>query len=145
MWEKIIAERGMAAARQIMEQEDDFSFIRNYLDEDMARELQLFHYKTRRRGREATVGEFDLEVIKEDILAPKFNFGGPHVSVTEVKKDGTLELHHNHETDERGLDLNAARKVLDYIQDVWRRPVSLHTVNAQGKEITLSTTESKSE
>ncbi|MFD2272504.1 SpoVR family protein [Undibacterium arcticum] len=36
MWEHIIETRGLAAARQICKEEDDFGFIRNYLDEDLA-------------------------------------------------------------------------------------------------------------
>ena len=69
----------------------------------------------------------------ESILAPKFNFGAPAVSVRHMRSDGTLELEHEHRTDGRGLDIERARKVLEYVHRLWRRPVVLDTVNAEGK------------
>ena len=38
MWEKIVERDGMDAARHIMEQDDDFGFIRNHLTRDLADE-----------------------------------------------------------------------------------------------------------
>jgi stage V sporulation protein R len=54
------------------------------------------------------------------------------VSVTRVGADGSLDLHHDYLRDGRGLELQAAEKVLDYVQRVWRRPVTLHTVDFRG-------------
>jgi stage V sporulation protein R len=51
--------------------------------------------------------------------------------------DGSLVLRHDYETDGRGLDLERAHKVLEYIHRVWRRPVQLITVDAKGKERAL--------
>jgi stage V sporulation protein R len=52
--------------------------------------------------------------------------------VTELRHDGTLVLEHDFTTDGRGLDAARARKVLDYIYTIWRRPVTLHTVDGRG-------------
>src|SRR5438094_778395 len=41
MWEKIVEQRGLDHARRIVREDDDFSFVRNYLDEELARELKL--------------------------------------------------------------------------------------------------------
>ena len=41
MWEKIIEQRGLDQARDIMREDDDFAFIRNYLDEELAREARV--------------------------------------------------------------------------------------------------------
>jgi stage V sporulation protein R len=138
LWEKIIEEKGLDQARQIMQLEDDFGFIRNNLDDKLIRKLGLFHYKTRRRQRELTITDVDVDAIKEDLLASKYNFGAPHIQVTELRKDGSLILMHDHVTDRRGLDLDWARKVLEYIHTVWRRPVALYTVNIQGKEVKVT-------
>lgn len=133
LWEHIIEEKGVDGARRIMEEEDDFGFIRNYLTEELARKLNLFHYHTRRDG-EVIVNEFDIDALRESILAPRFNFGTPRISVEEVKTDGTMKLRHHHEIDQRGLDLPRAQKVLEYIQRLWRRPVVLYTVDGVGRE-----------
>ncbi len=137
LWEKIIEEQGLAAARQIMSVEDDFGFIRNQLDDALARELNLFQFRTRRRQREVAVGDYDLDAIKETLLAPKYHFGAPRITVTELGSGGELRLHHDHRVDGRGLDPESARKVLGYIHSVWRRPVRLQTVNSHGKPVEL--------
>lgn len=132
MWEKIIEQHDTAYAREVAEQDDDFSFVRNHLDEALAEELELFGYRTRRNGSIEVV-DFDINELRETILAPKFNFGAPSISVNHIGLDGSLALLHDHETDGRGLDLERAHKVLDYIHRVWRRPVDLLTIDAQAK------------
>jgi len=75
--------------------------------------------------------------LHEAILGPKFNFGAPRVTVMDLGIDGALELRHEHSVDGRGLDTERARKVIDYIHQVWRRPVTMHTLDAGGKDIRL--------
>ena len=120
-----------------MQEDDDFSFVRNYLTEELAEELHLFEYAAMPSG-DIRVERGDIDSLREKLLAPKFNFGAPSVHVTHVHVDGTLELTHDHEVDGRGLDLERARKVLQYLHRVWRRPVVLHTVDERGrpKELT---------
>src|SRR5688572_8201950 len=137
MWEKIIEEHGLESARRIMEQDDDFSFVRNYLTRDLAEELGLFRFSARSDGQ-IKVLDTDLSALRETLLAPKYNFGAPGVAVTHMRNDGTLELEHDHETDGRGLDLERGRKVLEYVHRVWRRPVVLRTVDHNGAALELT-------
>jgi stage V sporulation protein R len=131
MWEHIIDQHGIDKARQICREEDDFGFIRNYLDRELAEQLDLFVYETRKDG-ETRVATRDIHAIREAILAPKFNFGAPSVSVLKVGADGSLDLRHDYLHDGRGLDLTQAERVMEYVARVWRRPVSLHTVDFRG-------------
>jgi len=131
MWEKIIEEQGLERAFEIRKQDDDFSFVRNYLTEDLAAELDLFQYVAKKDGA-VDVVEFDINELREAILAPRYNFGAPAVCADSVDVDGTLRLVHDHQTDGRGLDLRRSEKVLEYVHRVWRRPVSLDTVDARG-------------
>ena len=126
LWEHIVEKRGLDYARQVMKEEDDFGFIRNWLDRELAEKLDLFVYETR-PGDEIRVANRDVEAVREAILAPKFNFGAPRVAAVELKSDGGLVLAHEHSSDGRGLDAARARKVLEYTRRVWRRPVRLHT------------------
>jgi stage V sporulation protein R len=137
MWEKIVERDGLDAARKIMEQDDDFSFIRNYLTRELAEELHLFRYSSRSDGQ-IKVLDHDLTGLHEAILHPKYNFGAPSVSAHRVRNDGTLELVHDNKVDGRGLDLERSRRVLDYLQRVWRRPIVLTTVNQAGSPLELS-------
>ena len=139
MWEKIIEKRGLDSARAIMQQDDDFSFVRNYLTRELAEELGLFRFNARSDGQ-IKVLEDDLPALHDSLLAPKYNFGAPSVAAGKIRPDGTLELEHDHKSDGRGLDLERSRKVLEYVHRVWRRPVLLHTVDQSGAALELSAT-----
>jgi stage V sporulation protein R len=138
MWEKIIEQEGLDAARKIMEQDDDFAFVRNHLTRELADELGLFRFNARSDGQ-VKVMEHDLPALRESIVHQKYNFGAPSVAAKHVRVDGTLELHHDHTVDGRGLDLERSRKVLEYVHRVWRRPVTLSTVDQQGSALEIKT------
>jgi stage V sporulation protein R len=137
LWERIVERHGLAEARNVMRDEDDFGFIRNHLDRELAEQLDLFVFEVR-AGDEIRVVNRDLEAVREAILAPKFNYGAPRVAAVEVKTDGGLILAHEHSSDGRGLDSARAKKVLEYARRVWRRPVRLHTVNDRGEAVELA-------
>ena len=99
MWERIVAEQGLEAARRIMEEEDDFGFVRNHLTEALAEELKLFEYNADERTGRITVISKDINRLRELILAPKFNFGSPQIRVEELRGDGGLVLRHEHSID----------------------------------------------
>ena len=132
MWEHIVESHGIEQARRICREEDDFGFIRNYLDRDLAKKLGLFVFEAKSGGEIRITGR-GIDAIREAILAPKFNYGAPRIAVSELRTDGTLVLVHDHASDGRGLDLSRAARVLDYVHRVWRRPVILHTADARGE------------
>ena len=136
MWEKIIETEGLEVARTIMQQDDDFGFVRNYLTRELAEELGMFRYSARSDGQ-VKVLEHDLTALHESVIHHKYNFGAPSVAAKHVRVDGTLELAHDHTVDGRGLDLERSRRVLEYVHKVWRRPVILHTVDQQGSGLEL--------
>ena len=137
MWERIVDRRGLDAAMAICAEEDDFGFVRNYLDNELAAELDLFVYEAGSDG-EVRVVSRDLHAIREAILAPKFNFGSPRVAATGIDEDGSLTLVHDHRSDGRGLDLPRAERVLGYVIQLWRKPVTLHTVDDRGNKRELT-------
>ena len=137
MWEQIVGAKGLDAARRICAEEDDFGFVRNHLDQELADRLDLFVYEASADGS-ISVTSRDIRAIREAILAPRFNFGVPRVAATKLDVDGSLTLTHDHKSDGRGLDLKRAERVLDYVVRVWRRPVTLHTADEQGAARALS-------
>ncbi len=137
IWEHLIEKKGLAEARHIMQEEDDFGFIRNYLDPELAEKLELFVYESHDDGGIKIAGR-DIHAVREAILAPKFNYGAPRIAATELHQDGSLDLAHDHQSDGRGLDLNRAERVLEYVAKIWRRPVTLHTVGDSGNPRVIS-------
>jgi stage V sporulation protein R len=134
LWEEIIKQGGIDTARRIMAEDDDFSFLRNNLTRELATDMGLFRYKKQANGPIKVLTE-DIDELRETLLHDKYNFGAPRVAVAEVKSDGTLVLEHNSDIDKRGLDTESARKVLEYVTHVWRRPVVLRTVDAASKPV----------
>jgi stage V sporulation protein R len=140
MWEHIIENAGLDGALRIRAEEDDFSFIRNHLDDKLAETLQLLNYRTHHdpvTGESIEIEDRDIDTLREQLIAPKFNFSAPRVQAVELGNDGSLLLRHDHASDGRGLDLERAQKVLEYIAPVWRRPVALETVDGDGNKKTL--------
>jgi len=133
IWERIVDKQGMEAARKIVRDEDDFGFIRNHLDRELAEELDLFVYEANQDGQ-IKIASRDIHAVREAILAPKFNFGAPRIYAKNINLDGSLELVHDHQADGRGLDLARAERVIEYVERVWRRPVTLTTVDNRGQE-----------
>jgi stage V sporulation protein R len=137
LWEHIVEKIGMDRARGVLKEEDDFGFIRNWLDGELAEKLDLFVYEES-SSEEIKVVNRDVNAVREAILGPKFNYGAPRVAATEMKGDGSLTLLHDHPGDGRGLDQNRARRVLEYTRRVWRRPVRLVTVNDRAEAVELA-------
>jgi stage V sporulation protein R len=137
LWEEIVKKSGLEAARQIMCEDDDFSFLRNHLTREIATEMGLFRYQRQQNGPIKVVAA-ELEELHENLMLDKYNFGAPRVAVTEVRTDSTMVLEHDHKLDGRGLDAERARKVLEYIKRVWRRPVLLKTVDAAARSVEYS-------
>jgi stage V sporulation protein R len=137
IWESIVEELGLERAFQIRAEDDDFGFVRNYLSQELAEELKLFRYEATGDGT-VRVQDNDIHALRETMLAPKYNFGAPAVVAKHMASDGSLELYHEDATDGRGLDLERAERVLDYLHKVWRRPVKLHTIDADRNPKALS-------
>jgi spore cortex formation protein SpoVR/YcgB (stage V sporulation) len=120
----------LARAFEIRAGDDDFGFVRNHLTQELAEELKLFRYEQTADGS-VRVLDHDIHALRESVLGPKYNFGAPAVLAKHLAADGSLELYHEHDTDGRGLDVDRAERVLDYMHKVWRRPISLETVDGE--------------
>jgi stage V sporulation protein R len=140
IWEHIIERDGIEAARRICAEEDDFGFIRNYLSAELADKLKLFTYQERNDG-ETRVLSRDIHEVREAILGPKYHYGAPCIAVERMNEDFSLVLRHDHDRDGRGLDLAQAEQVLNYVAQVWRRPVTLHTADFRGVARTIQITQ----
>jgi stage V sporulation protein R len=117
----------------------DVSFLRRYLSEEVARELDLFRYEP--KGEDVVVthvaDEEGWEKVKETLLR---NIGMGQVPVIKIEDadfghNRTLYLVHHHEG--RDLHLEYAEKTLTFLHRLWGREVALETV-VNGKRTFLS-------
>lgn len=143
-WDKLYAEgkseiNGIQKTFEVAADEDDASFLRNYLTPELAEELGLFNFGYREeRDPEAAEEDLreehgiielkdrELSKIIENIMRPTLNYGAPLITVQEVDGD-TLVLSHD---DKFGpLDEKYTEKTLEYVFELWGGPVELSTYN----------------
>ena len=118
---------GRAKIFEVRELDNDVSFLRNYLTEELCEELDLFVYELVEE-EEWTVTEKRWERIRDQLVANMTNFGFPYVVVADGDYNGNRELYLKHQYEGAELDADYARKVLEHLHLLWGRPVHLETV-----------------
>ena len=111
---------------EVRELDNDVSFLRNYLTEDLVKELDLYLY--RKEGDEWVIVEKDWEKVRDGIVASLTNFGSPYLVIDNGDYRGNSELYIRHLFEGQELDLVYAEKTLQYVYQLWGRPVHLETV-----------------
>lgn len=115
--------------------DDDVSFVRNYLSEEVAESLHLLVYGADRDR--VIVKSRQWERIREQLVNELVHGGVPviHVNDGDFNQRGELYLIHRHEAVD--LDLPYAERTLHYVHRLWGRPVHLET-RTMHKRIILS-------
>jgi stage V sporulation protein R len=117
---------GRAKIFEVREVENDVSFLRNYLTEELCEELDLFVYELVDE-EEWTVTEKRWERVRDQLVSNMTNFGFPYIVVVDGDYNGNRELYLKHQYEGSELDTNYARKVLEHVHTLWGRPVHLET------------------
>jgi stage V sporulation protein R len=120
---------------EVRELDNDVSFLRNYLTEDLIKDLDLYLFK--KDGDEWVISEKNWEKVRDGIVASMTNFGYPYLVVDNGDYRGNRELYIKHMFEGQELDLNYAEKTLQHVYTMWGRPVHLETVY-EGKRILLT-------
>ena len=126
---------------EVRELDNDISFLRNYLSEELCEELDLFVYQLV-DDEEWTVTEKKWERVRDQLTSNMTNFGFPYIEVVDGDYDGNSELYLMHRYEGVELDMKYARKTLEYVYKLWGRDVHLETqvdeeplvMNYDGKE-----------
>ena len=112
---------------EVRELENDVSFLRNYLTEDLCEELDLFVYEL--VEEEAwTITEKRWEKVRDQLVSNMTNFGFPYLEVADGDYNGNRELYLKHRFEGTELDMRYARKALEHVHTLWGRPVHLETI-----------------
>jgi stage V sporulation protein R len=127
--------KGLEKIFEIREMENDVSFLRNYLTEDLIKDLDLYLYK--KEGDEWVIAEKNWEKVRNGVVASLNNFGAPYLVIENGDYHGNRELYLTHVFEGQELDMNYAEKTLQHVYMLWGRPVHLETTY-DGKKILLS-------
>jgi len=128
-------EEGKAKIFDVRAQENDPSFIRNYLTKDLVDELDLYLYK-QENGKWVVV-EKDWEKIRDMLVRSMTNFGQPYIVVEDGDYNRNHELFLRHYYEGQDLDMDYAERTLRYVHRLWHRTVHLETV-MDGKQVVLT-------
>jgi stage V sporulation protein R len=120
---------------EVRELDNDVSFLRNYLTEELCEELDLFVYELV-EDEEWTVTEKRWERVRDQLVSNMTNFGFPYIIVADGDYNRNRELYLKHQYENAELDAGYARKVLEYVYRLWGRPVHLETT-ADGEPVVL--------
>jgi len=128
---------------KVRAEEDDISFVRNYLTKELVEELHLFTYGYEKEYPEGFDGEKLIQMksrslndVVESIVSPLYNCGAPKIVITGLNREGGLVL--KHDSEEIGtLNFNFAKKTLEYLWHLWTENIELHTKDDDGNEVIL--------
>jgi stage V sporulation protein R len=112
---------------EVREIENDVSFLRNYLTEELCEELDLFVYELIEE-EQWTITEKRWQRVRDQLVANMTNFGFPYLQVEDGDYNGNRELYLKHCHEGTDLDMRYARKALEHVHTLWGRPVHLETV-----------------
>jgi stage V sporulation protein R len=149
-WDQLHAEgKSLLTGRQklfeVRRNEDDLSFLRNYLTTDLVEHLGFFAYGPNCNhppGQQCPQCEHlvitsrEREQIVETLLAPRYNYGVPRIVVQEASSTLLLLEHLDRHT--TYLDRQYANNTLAYIAELWKRPVQILTCDERGNDTTLT-------
>ncbi|MCC6443666.1 MAG: SpoVR family protein [Armatimonadetes bacterium] len=126
---------GKAKIFEVAELENDVSFLRNYLTEDLVEELDLYIYD--REGNDWVIVEKDWRKVRDALVDSMTNFGIPYIVVEDGDYNRNRELYLKHRYEGREMDMPYSEKALQHVYLLWGRPVHLETV-VEGKTVTLT-------
>lgn len=115
--------------------EDDVSFVRNHLTEEIAQSLHLMLYGP--DEDRVVLKSRQFEVVRDQLVRDLVHGGLPvvHVDDGDFNRRGELYLLHRHEGSD--LDIHYAEMTLHHVYTLWGRPVHLET-RLQDKRLVMS-------
>ncbi len=120
MFQYIMKNKGIEECFIAREACHDGSFIRQYLNEEICADLNLFSYSTKKYGVTSIDDVSDKEgweSVRNDLAKQVGGGSIPVVFVDEVRRSGELIIRHEH--DGRDLDIDNAKNVVSHIRKLW--------------------------
>ncbi len=125
-------EKEMFFCREV---EDDLSFVRNHLTQEIVEALHLFVFG--RDQQNIVIKSRDWKTVRDQLVRELTHGGVPVISVEDGDFHHRGELYLLHHHDGADLDLPYAEQTLKHVFKLWGRPVHLDTVN-RGRRMVLT-------
>ena len=107
----------------------DWFFVDEFLNREVVDDLNLYVYVERERDNlyESVVEVTEWERVKLFLVQSLMNWGIPRILVADGNYKGISQLYLKHEFEGIPLDDEYCRRTLDYVHQLWSRPVYLET------------------
>lgn len=129
---------------EVRAEEDDISFLRNYMTDEFISELGLFTFGRTDDDDPRTRGQKDVfyeikdrvkEEVVEALVRPLYNGGAPEIVIVDASPE---KLRLKHGSEHMGtLDFRYAEKTLEYVWELWTAPVELACFDDDDDSVTL--------
>jgi stage V sporulation protein R len=128
-WDEEYGEgEGLKKIFEVREFEDDVSFIRNFLTQEICDECGLFLFEQDPKSGEMVITSTSVDDIKVSIISELLNFGKPLIVVKDSNFNDNNEMYMLHKFDGRELDMNYAVDVMKALFSIWKQPIHLETI-----------------
>lgn len=132
IWECLAERQDLETLFEIREVENDVSFVRNYLNQQLVEELNLFNY--RKVGAHWQVTDTAWEKVRENLVKQLVHGGHPRILIMDGDYEGKGGLYLEHAHEGLDLDLVYLEKTLQLLQSLWGKGAYLETV-VDGKKV----------
>ncbi|MBO8127604.1 MAG: SpoVR family protein [Peptococcaceae bacterium] len=126
IWQDIEKRYGREALFELRSYTNDLSLIRNYLNEDLVQELDLYVYAN--IGQEWRVLDRSWQNVRDTIVNNLVNCGHPVIYMEDGNFNNRGELYLRHAYEGAELDIDYLENTLPFVYKLWGRPVHLETV-----------------
>jgi len=113
----------------------DVDFIRNFIDEEVIEELDLFVFQ--KLDTDWMITGTNAEAVKDVLAKQLIDAGLPPIYVIDDDYEDKRQLFLAHDYEGKRLNEEYARRTLGYISRLWKRPVILKTVDSTTSEVGL--------
>lgn len=126
---------------QVRAEEDDVSFLRNYLTADLVEELGLFIYgratefENKSQYKDVVIRSRMRDDVVEQLIKPICTRGVPEIAIVQASSEKICLKHLN--PDIGTIDFKYAEKTLEFIFELWAAPVELFVTDDNGDPVTL--------
>jgi len=128
LWNHIEKKHGEEEIYKVRDQEEDYSFILNYLDKEFVKKHKLLVYTYEEKEDEVELEITSKKVDKiRQVLAQTYLpiFATPKIEVIEVGKNREMVMKHFPPAEEIELKPDYAEKTLNYMGRLWKADIKL--------------------
>jgi len=130
---------GFKKILKVVAEDDDISFVNNYLTRELCEDMELFVYgyegiEDDPEYDDVIIKDRELQKVKEVLVGRLHNGGAPLITIRHADESG-LYMNHDSKQDPMPLDPLYTRKTMEYMFKVWKRPVILATHDEKGNPV----------